>query len=498
MRFRLTSWSSSKTAASRKKPAEFHETGTLEARTVGVKADAKACDGGQGDEEEEQSTTDGSVTRAADSAGERAEEQSTGETVVLRIPEVFCHLPTAGRSLQSLLGGQISTSSPRGTTCRSRGTGASFQGASAAGAVERPVLSEGVNDKAAVAAAGGRSAEAKPWLPCSLTLTTEALRLSPQCEEVLADNGSRQGCRGSEQCLCTVLLERIVDVAMPSCSSRCSQAQDEDAGCGLCAGSRHQGPGGCGPQATEAGPGCSGGQTALAKDCSASAQAAAELSFSERSTFDGTHQSFLEGTLHTEAEEWFSNSVEVGNFELPPIPLARLPESRSGLPSKGNCQQGPAGQKTHGGVPFWEYDMSNCHPHQGLSGAIPPLPPAACRLPQRTHREMRSSRPSVELLSSMDGPPFPYVLVIWTASSASLAMSSGQTRRLQQGVPVFLCFPGENDAAHACDALLQHRSARLSEWARAAEAGSRFWSTDSNNSSRGDGAHGRHKARPCA
>uniref|UniRef100_A0A7S2GGJ3 Uncharacterized protein n=1 Tax=Alexandrium andersonii TaxID=327968 RepID=A0A7S2GGJ3_9DINO len=129
-------------------------------------------------------------------------------------------------------------------------------------------------------------------------------------------------------------------------------------------------------------------------------------------------------------------------------------------------------RKTHGGMPIWEYDSSNCHPHQGLGAGMPPLPPAACRLPQRTHREIRSHRPSPELSAILesDKPPSQHVLVIWSGSSASLAVSSGYTRRLQEGVPVLLCFPDESAAAHACDMLLHHRAARLSDWTRAAEA----------------------------
>jgi len=166
------------------------------------------------------------------------------------------------------------------------------------------------------------------------------------------------------------------------------------------------------------------------------------------------------------AEEWLLNGVAVGNFDLPPIPLARLPESRSGLPPVAGATDEDGSSKahqkwmkdvfrklpyprTHWGVPMREYDGSNCHPHVSMDGRIPPLPPSSCRLPQRTHRELRTRSdraPTVEFCAT----PCPYLVVLWAASEGS----SG-------GRPVLLSFPRKGDAALAYDALLRCCAAQL-------------------------------------
>jgi len=174
--------------------------------------------------------------------------------------------------------------------------------------------------------------------------------------------------------------------------------------------------------------------------------------------------------------EHLRNGVSVGTFELPPIPLARLPETRLGLPAKreptkdprqgGKSQRPRNFHSTHGGRPLCDYDESNCQPHMALDASIPPLPPSACRLPQRTERELRTQRAlhEVSLVVESRGTPFPNVIIVWTTSSASLAKSSGHTRRLQQGVPILLSFVREEDAMSAHDSLLKHRAMRLDEW----------------------------------
>jgi len=166
-------------------------------------------------------------------------------------------------------------------------------------------------------------------------------------------------------------------------------------------------------------------------------------------------------------DEWLINSVEVGTFELPPIPLARLPASQRGLPKQASP---PAHLRwlqdlyghlphtaTHGGVPFYEYDRSNCHPGQALDARIPPLPPAACRLPRRSHHDLRSLRPTVEVAAAVeqDAARLQHVLAVWTAPQAT---------------PMLLCLAGREDAVRACELLLQCRGVRLDQCEQAGAA----------------------------
>jgi len=179
--------------------------------------------------------------------------------------------------------------------------------------------------------------------------------------------------------------------------------------------------------------------------------------------------------------EHLRNGVAVGTFELPPIPLARLPETRLGLPAKreptrdprkdGKSHRSRNFHATHGGRPLCDYDQSNCQPHMALDGSIPPLPPSSCRLPQRTHREMRPQHlpDDVTLVVESRGTPFPNVIIVWSTASASLAKSSGHSRRLQQGTPMLLSFVNKEDATTAYDALLKHRAKRLDEWTSSRE-----------------------------
>lgn len=163
-------------------------------------------------------------------------------------------------------------------------------------------------------------------------------------------------------------------------------------------------------------------------------------------------------------EEWLSNGVALGTFELPPIPLARLPETRSGLPKVTNHpgMQGALPPKafpgTFGGMPVGEYDSSNCRPHQHMETSIPPLPPGACRLPQRTHRDLSKRIMCTADLLESNETPFAHYLVMWTSASTHLARSSGKTRRLTQGDPVLICFRKQEEAQVAYNILLEYRA----------------------------------------
>lgn len=173
-------------------------------------------------------------------------------------------------------------------------------------------------------------------------------------------------------------------------------------------------------------------------------------------------------------EERLKNGVAIGTFELPPIPLARLPEARLGLPVKnGKKDRRQRYPNTHGGLPLCDYDESNCQPHQLLNTAIPPLPPSSCRLPCRTHREMLSQRAkdNVSFVVESPGTPYPNVVIVWTTSSVSLAKCSGTTRRLQQGTPILLSFVRKEDASSIEDALLHHRARCLDESTGSASTG---------------------------
>lgn len=163
-------------------------------------------------------------------------------------------------------------------------------------------------------------------------------------------------------------------------------------------------------------------------------------------------------------EEWLSNGVALGTFELPPIPLARLPETRSGLPKVTNHpgMQGALPPKafpgTFGGMPVGEYDSSNCRPHHHVETSIPPLPPCACRLPQRTHRDLLENVMSTAALLESNETPYAHYIVVWTTASTHLARCSGKTRRLQQGDPVLLSFRRQEEAQAAYNIMLEYRA----------------------------------------
>lgn len=209
------------------------------------------------------------------------------------------------------------------------------------------------------------------------------------------------------------------------------------------------------------------------------------VDLSERSTFEGAScnpaPGIAEGAamcqqddgkdehcLREGVDDWLSNGVAVGTFELPPIPLARLPETQPGLAEVRTLpgMEGVAPPRrfpnTYGGMPVGEYDDSNCRPHQHMCTSIPPFPPAGARLPQRTHRELRTQRANevAELLGSST-LPCPHITVVWTSPNQSLARSSGRTRMLQQGLPILMAFDQQDDAIATRDMLLECRATQL-------------------------------------
>lgn len=209
------------------------------------------------------------------------------------------------------------------------------------------------------------------------------------------------------------------------------------------------------------------------------------VDFSERSTFEGAScnpsagiaesitmcqqdKGKHEHCLREGVDDWLSNGVAVGTFELPPIPLARLPETQPGLAEVRTLpgMEGVAPPRrfpnTYGGMPVGEYDDSNCRPHQHMCTSIPPLPPAGARLPQRTHRELRTQRANevAELLGSST-LPCPHITIVWTTPNRSLARSSGHTRMLQQGSPILMAFHEQDDAIATRDTLLECRATQL-------------------------------------
>lgn len=353
------------------------------------------------------------------------------------------------------------------------------------------------------------------WLPCSLSLTEELLRLTPKAEappHASSDLSSTSTKSSDARCLCVVPLAKIVDVASSVCifgNKLHGQVPGPAAEPGAERGAAEE------PRGPEV-PGLSGEDLAaprrdrrsrldrlirrmpreelqcLVRDVGPyDLQQVAKSASSSASTGPTGQQQLLPpadlGGLESEdvaPDEGLAMGVAVGAFDLPPIPLARLPQTASGLPAVvkepgGRRRAAASGKKAsvfapstwpyaRGPVdprPLSAYDASNCQPEQALGPSIPPLPPSQCRLPSRTHREVRSHRDSEEVTAAVDarGTSFPHVLVVWTTSSVSLARSSGRTRRLQEGVPVLVAFASEVDAVAVRDALLLYRAARLDE-----------------------------------
>lgn len=170
-----------------------------------------------------------------------------------------------------------------------------------------------------------------------------------------------------------------------------------------------------------------------------------------------------------------ADEIALGAFDLPPIPLARLPETRSGLPStdrvsvsglvqqksssRGSAQRG-AGRNWD--VPLGEYDNSNCQPHQMFRTPIPPLPPSFCRLPRRTHRDVRTRRAIGDPAATAAADAAPHVVTVWALAdglgdaeggggSCDAPTVCGPGRR----ATLILAFPCGDTANNARDAFLR-------------------------------------------
>eukprot|EP00927_Polykrikos_kofoidii_P012507 TRINITY_DN15393_c0_g3_i1.p1 TRINITY_DN15393_c0_g3~~TRINITY_DN15393_c0_g3_i1.p1 ORF type:complete len:424 (-),score=63.54 TRINITY_DN15393_c0_g3_i1:135-1406(-) len=305
-------------------------------------------------------------------------------------------------------------------------------------------------------------ASLQDWQRCSVAITTESLELcaSAGCGFDFGGLGSSVGVSGYTKRACVIPLRHVVDVSIAPTASGGAVASSAVA---VDPTSKIQGRG----LASNGQPCASVTQTeAGGHSCLQNVKD----TLSERSTFEGRTDTSCAGSSLCPAEvqsaevESLVNGVETGGFDLPPIPLGRMPVTRSGLPSTRSAAVSGA----HCSVPVGEFDGSNCH-HQALAMPIPPFPAASCRLRVRTHRDMRSHRPIPELqpqaLSSSAGLktiPHDHVVVVWTSPSTHLARSSGQTRRLQQGVPVLVSLSSHEEAVDLEALLLELRAAQMS------------------------------------
>lgn len=240
---------------------------------------------------------------------------------------------------------------------------------------------------------------------CTLCLTNEALSL----ERTTSD-------AGASSVLCSLRLDRVTDVALPSSSRRRSQD---------------------------------------ANDVSAS-QATGRLPMPISLCSQGSLEAACDVTS---AVIW----------DLPPIPFAQLPTSEPGL-RKRWClpPKVPAGRWLQV-QPLAEFDSSNAQPQQLLCMSIPPLQPSSARLPS----SLASAEPGLPGPSaadawvcrtvesaSADGKGF--CLVVWTASSTEVARSSGRACRLRgEGTPTVLRFAEEAAALKVREEMLRCRAEKL-------------------------------------
>eukprot|EP00928_Gymnodinium_smaydae_P080552 TRINITY_DN64228_c0_g1_i1.p1 TRINITY_DN64228_c0_g1~~TRINITY_DN64228_c0_g1_i1.p1 ORF type:complete len:401 (-),score=111.62 TRINITY_DN64228_c0_g1_i1:119-1321(-) len=182
---------------------------------------------------------------------------------------------------------------------------------------------------------------------------------------------------------------------------------------------------------------------------------------SERSTFEGSASGGVNGVGCGDAPftpppqatvaDWLANGLDVGSFDLPPIPLARLPPARMGLPEFKR----PESRHNQCSLPVGEFDGSNCK-HQSLSLPIPPLPPSTCRLPNRPRcDDLAPLVPGagVGRLPGADGPVPGHILILWTQPAA------GSPPR--RSVPVQLSFATQQEATTALEAFATLRASRL-------------------------------------
>lgn len=114
-----------------------------------------------------------------------------------------------------------------------------------------------------------------------------------------------------------------------------------------------------------------------------------------------SHEDWTRPGIPTEAfadnPNHLSEAVDLGCFDLPPIPLARLPQSSKGLPSVPAAKDEKRKSKhpwkqadCHWGLRLVDYDQSNCQTQLSIGSRMPPFPPSFCRMPRRTHRELKS------------------------------------------------------------------------------------------------------------
>jgi len=191
-------------------------------------------------------------------------------------------------------------------------------------------------------------------------------------------------------------------------------------------------------------------------------------------------------------------AASTGAFDLPPIPLARLPDTRGGLPAVGPDTwhgQG-AGRSMFLAA---QYDQSNVFPRGLLDAGLPPLPPTSSRLPSRaaalasglvfdgaaTQSDDRAPARSAPASQRSRCAPWAHVILVRTSALASSSASLERTApALSPGVAehgigvddsgfVCLSFPTAGDAAAAEVALSAARPASSTltprRWALAAD-----------------------------
>lgn len=299
-------------------------------------------------------------------------------------------------------------------------------------------------------------AEPTTWAACSVTLTEYALLLGGSNEQHVASSPGSIG-----PCLLDLSLAHVVDVAPVCAESAGSAAPDlevvEPVAPPVAMSPVHRlrrEPSGLpDPVQAEAG--------AAYPASTQPAHGAPQL---------GGFELFPSSQPATDVvDEGLAVSVTIGAFDLPPIPLARLPETRSGLPTprveqptsrrKGESKAFSSASKDfdkYRSRPLATYDASNCQPEQTFAGAIPPLPPSDCRLPQRTHREIRSSRGFSEVSTAADsnGVRYPHVLVLRMSGGAMLGTA---TQAPQDAPKLCIAFSTLADAEEVRQALQRHR-----------------------------------------
>lgn len=235
---------------------------------------------------------------------------------------------------------------------------------------------------------------------CALRLTSEALSLERTGSDA-----------GAFDILCSIRLDRVTDVALPSTTSRPSQDPD------------------------------------------------VSVTQERLPTLPDSCVSLEAGCDVTTALVW----------DLPPIPFGQLPATEPGL-RKRWClpPKVPAGRWLQV-QPLAEFDSSNAQPHHLLCMSIPPLHPSSARLPPSARRVSSVAPGASEAeawvwrtldSASADGKGF--CLMVWTASSIEVARSSGRACRLRgEGTPTVLRFAEEATAVKVREEMLRYRAQKL-------------------------------------